>query len=330
MSNDYKGIMVYAEIFKDEVVANSLELLGAARKLASDLGEVEVTAAVIGDDISKYADELYGYGADKVIACEKEMLKLYQPDTYSDVLKKIINKYKPEIVLIGATTRGEELAPTAALKLQTGLAAHCVDLRIDENKKLVSVVPAFGGKVLGDIYCPNSYPQMASVKAGLMEKAPYEGKLGQLEMFDCEVEGFGDKLKAVDMELHEITGKPLHEADVIIGGGFGIQNAENWAHLEELAEILKGATGCTRPALDEGWSQGEHTMIGTSGVAVRPKLYINFGISGAAHHTCGIKDSGTIVSVNKDPKSTMFAVSDYKAVCDGNKLIPLIIEKLRA
>jgi len=330
MSNDYKGIMVYAEIYKDEIATNSLELLGAARRLASDIGDdVEVSAAVIGKDAKNYSSVLFGYGADKVVVYDDEKLELYQPDTYADVLKKIIESNKPEIVLVGATNRGSELAPTVALKLQTGLAAHCVDLRIDEDKHLVSVVPAFGGKVLGDIYCKNSYPQMASVKMGLMEKLDFEEKTGILEEFSCEVEGFGDKLKAISIEIEEVKGKPLHEAEVIIGGGFGVSNNENWEQLEELSSILNGSTGCTRPALDEGWSKGEHTMIGTSGVAVRPKLYINFGISGAAHHTCGIKDSGTIISVNKDSKALIFGVSDYKAVCDGNKLLPLIVEKLK-
>lgn len=327
----YKGIMVYAEISGEKIIDNSLELIGEARRLATHLGDdTEVTAVLIGKESKSFSNELINYGADKVIVFEDNKLEYYRSDLYSEALAKIVNEYKPEIVLIGATCQGEELGPTAAKKLDTGMAAHCVDLSINEKRELVQVVPAFGGKVLGDILCPDFRPQMASVKAGLMEKLPYEEREGIVEEFNCEIKGFGDRIKVKSVNIETKTAKSLNEADVIIGGGFGIGGKEGWEELEKLANLLNGATGCTRPALDEAWTEDEHTMIGTSGVAVKPRLYINAGISGAAHHTCGIKDAGVIISINKDENAPMFDVSDFKIVADWKKIIPLLNEKLES
>lgn len=327
----YKGIMVYTELNEEKVVDNSLELIGEANRLAKKLGDdVEVSAVLMGKDVKGFSKELIGYGADKVIVFEDSKLEHYRADLYSEALAKIVDEYKPEIVLVGATCQGEELGPTAAKKLDTGMAAHCVNLSINDKGELVQVVPAFGGKVLGDILCPNFRPQMASVKAGLMEKLPYEEREGVVEEFNCELKGFGDRIKVKAVNIEPKTAKSLNEAEVIIGGGFGIGGKEGWEELEKLAGILNGATGCTRPALDEGWTEGEHTMIGTSGVAVRPKLYINAGVSGAAHHTCGIKDAEVIISINKDANASMFGVSDFKIVADWKKIIPLLNEKLAA
>jgi electron transfer flavoprotein alpha subunit len=329
--DNYRGIMVYGEVMDNKIADNSLELLGEARRLVDTTlqDDTQVIAVVFGDQVKKYADELMGYGADIVVVFEDWRLALYQPDTYGEVFTKVIEYFKPEIVLVGATAQGSELAPTVALKLKTGLAAHCMELKINENRELVQVVPAFGGKVLGDILCPSRRPQMATVKVGILQKSPYNKKLPNIEIFSCEIDGYSDRMKAIYRDRKAPKGRPLSEAEVIIGGGFGIGSRENWEMLEVLARLLNGATGCTRPALDEGWTQGDHTMIGTSGVAVRPKLYINAGISGAAHHTCGVKDGETIISINKNPNAPIFEVSDYKIVADWKKIVPLLVERLK-
>lgn len=329
--SDYKHILVYAEIKAGRIAENSLELLGEATVLKEKLSDdTRVFACVMGNDCSGFAETLYEHGADTVIAFEDENLAQYRSDIYGEALTAFIEKYKPEIVLVGCTYQGAELAPSVAAKLKTGLAAHCTELKIGDEKQMIQVVPAFGGKVLGDILTPKHRPQMATVKAGICSKRVFPGKKGTYETFSCPLTGFGDKVKVVNVHKEKATGKPLQESDCIIGGGFGIGSRENWAMLEELAGLLNGATGCTRPALDEGWTDGgEHTMIGTSGVAVRPKIYINAGISGAAHHTCGIKDAGFVISINNNANAEIFKYSDIKIVSDWKKVLPLVIEKLK-
>jgi len=329
--SDYKHILVYAEIKDDKVIGTSLELLSEATRLATALGNnTEVWAALLGNDQEKYTTELFRFGAQKVVVCNHASLNVYRSDMFGEALTQLIRKFKPETVLVGATYAGSELAPTVAAKLRTGLAAHCNELKIDENKKFIQVVPAFGGKVLGDILTPNHRPQMATIKSGIMQKIEPIDFIGVVEHFECDLSSVGNKIEVLAVHKESTGRKPLNESDIIIGGGFGIGSKEKWAQLEEIASLLGGATGCTRPALDEGWTQGEHTMIGTSGVAVKPKVYINFGISGAAHHTCGIKDAGLIISVNKDTCAPIFDASDFKIVSDWEKIASALIEKLNS
>ncbi|SHJ47747.1 electron transfer flavoprotein alpha subunit [Dethiosulfatibacter aminovorans DSM 17477] len=325
----YKGIHVYCETKGDRVIDNSLELLGEAAMLKEKMGQdTVVTAVIIGDDVEKHVETLARHGADKVVVVEDEKYSVYRPDYYAEALAKVADEYKPEIVLVGATHKGEEIGPTAAKILDTGMAAHCVELNIREDGEFLQVVPAFGGKVLGDILCPKHRPQMASMKAGLADKVIFEGKEAEVERFNPEVTGYGDKIEVIEVIEDTTERVSLSNAELIVAGGFGIGTQEGWDKLEKLAKLLHGATGCTRPALDEGWTEREETMVGTSGVAIKPKVYIGFGISGAAHHTCGIKGAGTIISVNRDKDAPIFDVSDYKVVSDWEKIVDALIEKL--
>ncbi len=327
--NSYKNILVFAEVNDDKVCDNSLELIGEANRLkAMRNNDSLVIAALIGNDVKKHAPTLFGYGADKVVAFDNPKLEIYRSDLYGEALAAIVRNYHPEIVLVGATALGSELAPTTAAKLRTGLAAHCTALKILENGQFTQVVPAFGGKVLGDIYIPNHRPQIASIKAGITKKLEYKEKNGVVEDFSCELNGF-DRMKVVKVEKDTETKKSLNDADCIVVGGFGIGSKEEWTKLEELARLLGGANGCTRPVLDAGWIDNEKAMIGTSGVAVRPKAYLGIAVSGAAHHTCGIKDSGLIISINKDEHAPIFACSDYKVVADYKKIVDALIEELK-
>ncbi|MBO7134300.1 MAG: electron transfer flavoprotein subunit alpha/FixB family protein [Bacteroidales bacterium] len=326
----YKNILVFAEVCDGKVCENSLELIGEANRLkAMRNNDSIVIAALLGFGVKSYASELFGYGADKVVVFDDQKLENYRSDLYGEALAQIVKSYHPEIVLVGATALGSELAPTVAAKLKTGLAAHCTALKILENGQFTQVVPAFGGKVLGDIYIPNHRPQIASIKGGITKKLDFAPKDGVVEDFTCELTGF-DRMKVVKVEKEHENRKSLNEADCIVVGGFGIGSKENWAKLEELASLLGGANGCTRPVLDAGWIDNEKAMIGTSGVAVRPKAYIGIGVSGAAHHTCGIKDSGLIISINKDENAPIFACSDYKVIGDYKKIVDALIEELKA
>ncbi|HQP04525.1 MAG TPA: electron transfer flavoprotein subunit alpha/FixB family protein [Bacteroidales bacterium] len=326
--NTYR-ILVFAEIIDNTIARNSHELLGEANRMKKCIKKsVEVIAAFIGNDVHAFADMAIKYGADTCVIFNNTNLEHYRSDCYGDALAKIVKKLQPEIVLIGATFFGSEIAPTVAAKLQTGLAAHCTELKIDNNERFIQVVPAFGGKVLGEIITPVHRPQMASVKPGIMTSLYDEKRTGQIAYFSEELSDFGDRIKFAGITPVKASGKPLHEADCIIGGGYGIGSRENWEVLTKIAALLNGATGCTRPALDEGWTTGEQTMIGTSGVAVRPKVYINAGISGAAHHTCGIKEAGLVISINKDENAPIFNSSDIKIVADWKKVLPVLLEKL--
>lgn len=326
-----KAIWVYAEVTNGKIAGVTYELLGKARELAKDLGgEQEIAVILLGSGVKDLAVTLFKYGVNKVFVGDNPRLALYQHTTYAPLITELVKKEAPEIFLIGATAIGSDLGPTLAAILKTGIAAHCIDLRIGNDGQLVAVVPAFGGKILGDIFCPKVRPQMASVKPGIFTKPDIcwvEGSIAEIDLTPLEKANPG--LKALSICREEPKGLPLEDADLVVCGGYGLGSKENWVLLEQLAEVLGGAAACTRPAIDEGWAPGEHIMIGTSGKSVRPKIYLGFGISGATHHLCGMKDSGLIISVNKDEDAPLFESSDVAVVGDLDKILPLLVEELK-
>ena len=248
---------------------------------------------------------------------------------YAPVITKLVKRENPDIFLFGATAIGSELGPTVAARLKTGVAAHCVDMRIDENENLIADVPSFGGKILGEILCPDTRPQMASVKPGIFvqgEEEQREPDIINIDVSEINPEEF--PLKAVGLEKKEIEGVPLDKAEIVFCGGYGLGSKENWDKLEKLASLLGGAAACTRPVVDEGWAPGEHVMVGTSGKSIRPKAYIGFGISGATHHICGMKDSSLVISINRDKEAPIFEVSDAGIASDLNKILDELITRL--
>jgi electron transfer flavoprotein alpha subunit len=326
-----KKIWIYAEETQGEVNKATLELLSKARDLAKAYkSETEIGAVLLSETIDKNIKILESHGASTVYVGQDTRLKDYCHTTYAPVIAKLIEKEDPDIVLFGATQIGSELAPTVAAILKTGLAAHCVDLRIDENDLLVADVPAFGGKIIGEILIPKYRPQMASVKPGTFTAiGGIEGKATVKQIDLAPLDKSDKRLTPLGTYVKKSTSKSLDEAEIILAGGYGLCTPENWMRLEELAQLLGGAAGSTRPCLDEGWTDNEETMIGTSGKSIRPKVYIGFGISGATHHLCGMKDSEVVISVNKDQNANIFKASDYYAVTDVNEILPILIEQVR-
>lgn len=325
------AVWVVAEGVPGRLSPVSLEILGEARRLADGAGGPEVAAVLAGCAVAPLAGELCAFGADRVFLVEDARLAIYQNDTYAAVLERLIRRERPGVVLFGATPVGEELAPTVAARLGTGLGAHCTDLALSSDGVLTMGVLGFGGRLHAEMFCPGSRPQMASVKPGIFRPIGRSERTGTVVREDAAalIADAKIRLRAVRVVREEPTGVPLEEADVVVAGGWGIGGPDGWALLAELARELRGAVGCTRPALDAGWTAGEHTMIGTSGKTVRPKVYLGFGISGSPHHTVGIRDAGVIVSVNTDPRAACFECSDYGVVSDFRKVIPALLEEIR-
>ena len=325
------AIWIVAEQIGGKLAAVSLEILGQALGMAREAGGREVAAVLLGKDAGGLADELASFGADKVFLADDPRMEPYRNDAHGAVLARLVAREGPEIVLFGASACGEELAPTVAARLDTGLGAHCTNLDMEGGGLLMMGVLGFGGRVHTEMFCPARRPQMASVKPGMFQPPPRADRRGTVVREDVAalLEGEKIRLRAVKVVREAPEGVPLEGADVVVAGGFGIGGKEPWALLEELARELSGAVGCTRPALDEGWTSGEHTMIGTSGKTVRPKVYLGFGISGSPHHTVGIKDAGVIVSVNSDARAPVFESSDYCVVSDFRKFVPALIREIR-
>ncbi|MFZ5647111.1 MAG: electron transfer flavoprotein subunit alpha/FixB family protein [Bacillota bacterium] len=313
----------------------ALELISRAVVLAARLEELKgerpgVWAVATGPDDGLDTGELYRYGADGVMLVCHPSLEDHRTDLHATALAELMKEKSPQIVLIGATAWGSEVAPTVAARLKTGLAAHCADLQINDQGLLVQSVPAFGGKVLGEILCPDRRPQMASVRPGVFRADPVNrAGAGVPVVIRPDISLDDSRIRVMEIQQEEISGKPLEEAEVVIAGGWGVGSKENWMLLEELAELLGAAVGCTRPALDEGWTRGDHTMIGTSGKNIRPKVYLGFGISGATHHVVGMKDSGLVISVNTNPKADIFQFSDIKVVADAAAMARALIEQVK-
>ena len=251
-----------------------------------------------------------------------------------DMLQKAVKKEEPQVLLIGATTLGEEIAPALGIRLGTGVAAHCIDMFLRDDGELAFMIPAFGGRVIGEIMIPDAQPgrpAIASVKPDIFQEA--EGLCSSKDEL-CKVidlkPGTGSKnaFHVVGSKPRQLAATDLAKADLILCGGYGIGSEENWKRLEELAKALGGAAGCTRPVVDAGWGPDESSMIGTSGRSVRPKVYVGFGISGAAHHLCGIKDSDIIININKDKKADAFTASDYKCVFDAAQVLKALEEEI--
>ncbi|MBM4274521.1 MAG: electron transfer flavoprotein subunit alpha/FixB family protein [Deltaproteobacteria bacterium] len=305
----------------------SLELLGKARELAAASGGT-VAALVLGADVTGLADTVIAHGADIVLLADHPSLEPYRLLPYTFILAQACREGRPSILLFGATSMGMELAPRLAARLQTGLSAHCIDLRLDSDGNLLQMVPGWGGGVVATIKCPRHRPQMATVMPGVLKKSEPSPRSGQIINLpvgaDLDVSG----PRVLEIHREEPQEMPLEAAEVVVAGGWGIGGQEGWKLVEELAGLLGGAVGATRPPVDEGWAS-EAQMIGQSGKTVRPRLYIGVGISGMSHHVVGMDGSEFVVAINSDPQAPIFEVADMGLVGDYREILSPLLDAIR-
>ena len=340
---EYKGVFVFAQQLDNEVSGIAYELLGKARDLAAPLG-AQVTAVLIGSGVEDQCDKLAEYGADRVILVDDPELKEYRTEPYAHALASVINEFKPEIVLVGATAIGRDLGPTVSARVATGLTADCTVLEIGDfplvaipgkeaeqkHNQLLMTRPAFGGNTIATIACPNNRPQMATVRPGVMQKIdPIKGAKAEVIKYNP---GFTPNnryvsIKEVVKAVNDVADSM--DAKILVSGGRGVGSAENFKILEDLAAVLGGTVSCSRAVVDSGWKPKE-LQVGQTGKTVRPNVYFAIGISGAIQHVAGMEESDIIVAINKDEDAPIFDVADYGVVGDLNKIVPQLTEAIKA
>lgn len=338
---EYKGVYVFAQQVDNEISSIAFELLGKAKDLANDLN-ADVTAVLIGSDVKGLADQLAEYGADKVIVVDDPELKNYRTEPYAHALASVINKYKPEIMLVGATAIGRDLGPRVSARVATGLTADCTVLEIGDfplqavpgqeqlHNQLLMTRPAFGGNTIATIACPYNRPQMATVRAGVMQKIePIKGAKAVVEEFNPGFTPDNKYVEILDIVKSVAETVDIMDAKILVSGGRGVGSPENFKILEDLAAVLGGTVSCSRAVVDSGWKPKD-LQVGQTGKTVRPNVYFAIGISGAIQHVAGMEESDIIIAINKDADAPIFDVADYGVVGDLNKIVPKLTEALKA
>jgi len=328
--SDHKGVMIVGECLDGALVAITGELLGVGKKLATALGE-PLSAVLIGEKVSGAAKDAIAFGADKVYAIESPLLKDYVTDSYVGAMENLCHEAKPNILLMGQTSTGRDLAPRLAFRLGTGVTLDCLDLKIDSQTKLmVQTKPVYGGNALAEIVCEKTRPQMATVRPKCMEALPRnDSHKGEIVHFDPKLDASKIKVKFVERVKEKVEGVKLEDANVIICGGRGMGGPDNFAPLRDLAKLLGGAVGATRPPCDNGWVPAT-MQIGLTGKIVSPNLYIAIAVSGASQHLSGCSGAKNIVAINKDAEANIFKVARYGVVGDYKKILPPLTNKVKA
>jgi electron transfer flavoprotein alpha subunit len=323
--NHVGPVWVIAEQIDCRPLSVSKQLIGQARKLADAL-KTSVEAVFLGDNIEKQANQLIAAGADRIFLGDAPEFAFYHPEIYTEIIVNLASMHKPEIVLVGSTAMGRELAPLVAARLKTGLTAHCIDLVLDENRNLEQRIPAYGG--LLSIICPKRRPQMATVAKGVFPTPePDKTRSGEIVELSVPV-AISDRIETLEVVRQELEGVSLESADIVVAGGAGAGDLEGWYKIVELANTLNAALGATRPAVDEGWAELS-TMIGQSGKMICPRLYIGVGLSGEQQHMVGVVDASVMVAINTDKKSPVFEQVDYGIVDDCREFVPVLIQKIK-
>ena len=339
---EYKGVFVYAQQVDNEISSIALELLGKANELAKDLN-TDVTAVLIGSGVAGLVDTLAEYGADKVIVVDDPELKDYRTEPYTHALASVINEYKPDIMLVGATAIGRDLGPRVSARVKTGLTADCTVLEIgnfpinavpgkeDQQKhnQLLMTRPAFGGNTIATIACPDNRPQMATVRPGVMKKIdPIADAKPEVIEYNPGFTPDNKYVEILDIVKNVADVVDIQDAKILVSGGRGVGTPENFKMLEELAEVVGGTVSCSRAVVDAGWKP-QDLQVGQTGKTVRPQVYFAIGISGAIQHVAGMEESDLIIAVNKDEDAPIFDVADYGIVGDLNKIVPLLTEEIK-
>ncbi len=325
---DHRGVWVFAEQRNNKIMPVVIELLGEGKKLAKEIG-CELAAVLCGENVKHLTEELIAYGADKVYVADQSELKTYRTDAYTKVIVEAIKKYKPEVMLLGATHIGRDLGPCIAVQCGTGLTADCTGLRIDpETKGLQQTRPAFGGNLMATIICPNHRPQMSTVRPGVMSKAEYNPSL-KGEVVDIGTDFKDGDIRTTVLEMIQKAGETvsLTDAEVIVSGGMGLGGPEGFELLKKLAAKMGGTIGSSRAAVDAGWIDHAY-QVGQTGTTVKPRIYFACGISGAIQHAAGMQHSDYIVAINTNENAPIFEIADYGIVGDLYTVIPALLEAL--
>ena len=355
----FKNVWVFCEQRQGVMMPTTYELISEGRKLADELG-VELCGILLGDDVDGLAADLGGYGADKVYVCNSPLLKNYTTEGYTKVITEVTREYKPEIMLVGASNIGRDLAPRCAARLHTGLCADCTHLDVelngyieflrpgssldvdgmnfetklfDVNTNLKMTRPAFGGHLMATIVCPRFRPAMATVRPGVMKKRPYDEEGAKnVQIIHPEFSLTEEDIQTEVVEIVKAAKKlvDLIGADYIVSVGRGIaSDVEGGIKLaEELADVLGGVVGSSRACVDAGWIGADH-QVGQTGKTVHPKVYVALGISGAIQHKAGMQDSECIIAVNKNENAPIFEIADYGIAGDLFKVVPLLIDSIK-
>ncbi|MBO7532214.1 MAG: electron transfer flavoprotein subunit alpha/FixB family protein [Lachnospiraceae bacterium] len=339
---EYKDVYVFAQQVDGEISGISYELLGKAKDLAAALNQ-KVVAVLMGYNVKGLADSLAEYGADKVIVVDDKELEIYRTEPYAHGLSSVINEFKPEIMLVGATAIGRDLGPTVSARVATGLTADCTQLDIGDfplvaipgkeseqkHNQLLMTRPAFGGNTIATIACPNNRPQMATVRPGVMQKIePIKGAKADVVEYnpgftpDNRYVTVKEVVKAVSDTVD------IMNAKILVSGGRGVGSPENFKILEDLAAAIGGEVSCSRAVVDSGWKPKD-LQVGQTGKTVRPHVYFAIGISGAIQHVAGMEESDIIIAINKDEDAPIFDVADYGIVGDLNKIVPELTESIK-
>jgi len=325
--SDFKGIWVFAEQHHGKVQEVAYELLSTGRRLAKDRG-CELAAVVLGHNVTDSASHLIAAGADKVYVVDQPELAEYEANVYTDALNQLIAKYKPEVILAGATAVGRAFFAKVAVRARTGLTADCTALSIDKESHLLHQTrPAFGGNIMATIMTPNHRPQMATVRPKVFKMmTPDPKRKGETLLEALKLVTAGTKIVKAERNASNVN---IAEAEIIVAGGRGLKKAENLEQLKKLADLLGGVVGVSRACVDAGWISASH-QVGQTGKTVCPKIYLAFGISGAIQHLEGMRGSDTIIAVNNDPNASIFGIADLGIVGDLFEILPMLIEAVEA
>ena len=337
---DYKGVFTFAEQVDHKITGVSLELIGKGKELAQELDDKTVTDVLIGHNVKDLADTLAEYGADRVIVVDDAELETYRTEPYAQALAGVINEFKPEIMLVGATAIGRDLGPTVSARVATGLTADCTMLEIGDfpleakegveqkHKQLLMTRPAFGGNTIATIACPDNRPQMATVRPGVMVKAERKpGAKAEVVEFNPGIVKNNRFVEILNIVKDTTKVENIMDAKILVSGGRGVGSAENFKLLEDLADALHGTVSCSRAVVDNGWKPKD-LQVGQTGKTVRPQVYFAIGISGAIQHVAGMEDSDIIIAINKDENAPIFDVADYGIVGDLNKIVPALTKAI--
>jgi len=325
---EYSGVMVLAEVVEGKLAAITAELLGCGRALADELGQ-ELSVALLGADVSGLADEAISLGADKVLVLDDQLLASYQTDAYLSGMEAAASEAMPQILLLGQTAIGRDLGPRLAFRLDTAVTMDCVALTLDpDSGRLLATKPVYGGNAQAVFTC-ESYPQIASIRAKAMSPLdPESSREGEVIPLEGGMDPSVVRTKLLETVVEEVEGIKLEDAPVIVCGGRGLEGPESFDQLRELADLLNGAIGATRPAIDNGWLP-DTLQIGLTGKIVTPDLYFAVALSGATQHMAGCSGAKTIVAVNRDPHANIFREAHYGVVGDWSTILPALTEKIR-